>query len=323
LNQIERRLLTLKPIAYLIRKSKEIIIPGFQGIPLFDVIQFFFSQINRIGLNDRAAVISFNVMMAIPAACLFLFSVVPYLPVSGQFREELLALTKDITPDKKTYVMVEEFLTDYFTKSRGGLISFGFLLVIFYASNAMMGIIRAFDQSILDAKTYFMHKRWRAIRLTLILILLLICVVFFLMGHDAMESLLKGLFGMKKRAHLWWWENSRWLVIILLIFLGISFIYKYAPSVKKRWNIVSPGSLLATFLMLATTIGFSFWVNHFGNYNKVYGSIGTVMVIMVLIELNSLILLIGFELNVSITSIQKKVAERDRAYLEEITTLIS
>ncbi len=301
-----------------------IIIPGFEGIPLFDVIQFFFSQINRIGLNDRASVISFNVIMAIPAACLFLFSVIPYLPVSAQFRNELLALTKDITPDRRTYLMVEDFLNDYFKKSRGGLISFGFLLVIFYASNATMGIIRTFDQSILDAKTYFMHKRWRAIRLTLMLIVLLICVVFFLMGHDAMQSLLKNLFGMKKRAHLWWWENSRWMVIVLLIFMSISLIYKYAPSVEKRWKLISPGSLLATFLTLATTIGFSFWVTRFGNYNKVYGSIGTVMVIMILIELNSLILLIGFELNVSILSLQKKVAERERALLEEdITSLVS
>jgi membrane protein len=117
---------------------------------------------------------------------------------------------------------------------------------------------------------------------------------------------------MRKRVHLGWWENTRWMVIILLIFLGISLIYKFAPSVEKRWKLISPGSLLATFLTLATTIGFSYWVNHFGRYNKVYGSIGTILVIMLLIELNALILLIGFELNVSITYLQKKVAERNK-----------
>jgi membrane protein len=180
----------------------------------------------------------------------------------------------------------------------------------------MMGIIRTFDKSILDAKTYFMHKRWRAIRLTIILILLVISAVFFLMGHDALEGILKRFFGIKKRVHLGWWENTRWMVIILLIFLGISLIYKFAPSVEKRWKLISPGSLLATFLTLATTIGFSYWVNHFGRYDKVYGSIGTILVIMLLIELNALILLIGFELNVSITYLQKKVAERKKLELE-------
>lgn len=316
MTKLERIFVTSKPVSYLIRKSKEIIIPGFQGIPLYDVVHFFFMQVRRIGLNDRASVIAFHLIMAIPAACLFLFSVIPYLPGSVDFKNELLLLTKDLTPDKKTYDLIAKFLNDYFKKSQGGLISFGFLLVIFYASNAMMGIIRTFDKSILDAKTYFMHKRWRAIRLTIILILLVISAVFFLMGHDALETVLKRLFGLRKRVQLGWWENTRWLVIILLIFLGISLIYKYAPSVEKRWKLVSPGSLLATFLTLATTIGFSYWVNHFGRYDKVYGSIGTVLVIMLLIELNALILLIGFELNVSITFLQRKVAERKKLELE-------
>ena len=90
-----------------------------------------------------------------------------------------------------------------------------------------------------------------------------------------------------------------------LFYYGIAFIYKFAPSVKKRWSLQSPGSLLASFLMLITTLAFSFYVTNFGNYNKVYGSIGTVMVLMILIYFNSLILLIGFELNVSILYLNK------------------
>ena len=123
--KIERLIVTSRPIAFLIRKSKQIVIPGFQGLPLFDVVRVFFLQINKIGLNERAAAISFNIIMAIPAACIFLFSVVPYLPVSAQFRIELLALTKDLTPNKKTYDLMESFLNDFFKKSKGGfLVSF-------------------------------------------------------------------------------------------------------------------------------------------------------------------------------------------------------
>lgn len=322
MTKLERIIVTFPPAAFLIRKSKQVILPGFQGIPLFDVIEFFLNQVKKIGLTERASAISFNLIMAIPAACIFLFSVVPYLPVSTQFKAELLSLTKDLSPNQNTYNLVESFLNDFFKKSRGGLLSFGFLLVIFYASNAMMGVIRTFDKSISDAKTYFFHKRWRAIRLTIILILLVISSVLFLIGHDALEKILKNYFHLARKTQLNWWESTRWVVIVLLIFLGISFIYKYAPSVEKRWNLVSPGSLLATFLTLATTIGFSYWVNHFGSYNKVYGSIGTVLVIMLLIDFNSLILLIGFELNVSITHLQKKVEERknERKTNSSITT---
>lgn len=323
MTKLERLLITSKPIAFLIRKSKQFTIPGFQGLPLFDVIRFFFIQVNKIGLNERAAAISFNAIMAIPAACIFLFSVVPYLPVSEQFKTELLSLTKDLTPNEKTYRLVETFLNDFFRKSRGGLLSFGILLVIFYASNAMMGIIRTFDKSILHAKTHFIHKRWKAIKLTLLLILLVICSVLFLIGHDALQKILRHYFHFNRDNWLWWWEGTRWLVIIFLIFFGISIIYRYAPSVEKKWNFISPGSLLATFLTLASTIIFSFWVTHFGSYNKVYGSIGTVLIIMILIDFNALILLIGFELNVSITYLQKQVEtrrkEEDASIIESIS----
>jgi membrane protein len=95
----------------------------------------------------------------------------------------------------------------------------------------------------------------------------------------------------------------------------IAFIYKYAPAVHKRWRLSSPGTLLATVLTIMTTFLFSFWVNTFNSFNKIYGSIGTVLVIMLLTYFNSLILLIGFELNVSIHSL-KILAER-RAKQEE------
>jgi membrane protein len=100
----------------------------------------------------------------------------------------------------------------------------------------------------------------------------------------------------------------RWSIIIGLLFTGISLIYTYAPSVKKKWSFVSAGSLLATTLTLLTTLVFSYWVDLFAssNYNKVYGSIGTVLIIMLLMYINSLILLIGFELNVSLTYLTKQ-----------------
>jgi membrane protein len=216
---------------------------------------------------------------------------------------------------------VETFLNDFFKKSKGGLLSFGILMVIFYASNAMMGIIRTFDKSILHAKTHFIYKRWKAIKLTLLLILLVISSVLFLIGHDALVKILQHYFNFKKANLLWWWESTRWLVIVALIFFGISIIYRYAPSVEEKWNLVSPGSLLATFLTLASTIIFSYWVTHFGSYNKIYGSIGTVLVIMIIIDFNALILLIGFELNVSITYLQKQVETRRKA--EEASTIES
>jgi membrane protein len=118
---------------------------------------------------------------------------------------------------------------------------------------------------------------------------------------------------------IFWVKVLRLIFTTALFFYSISFIYKYAPSVKKRWHTVSPGSILATFLSIITTIGFSYWVNHFGNFNKIYGSIGTVLILMLFIYFNSLILLIGFELNVSITFLKAAAEERRQ---QELSNLI-
>jgi membrane protein len=104
----------------------------------------------------------------------------------------------------------------------------------------------------------------------------------------------------------------RWLLIVSLIFYAHAFIYKYAPSIQKRWKLVSPGAILATFLSILTTLGFSLFVNNFGKYNALYGSIGTIIVLMIIIYINSLVLLIGYELNVSIHSLKAMATERQK-----------
>src|SRR5258707_65561 len=108
----------------------------------------------------------------------------------------------------------------------------------------------------------------------------------------------------------WLFRTVRWVVIIPLFYFAIAFIYKYGPAVHKRWRLFSPGTFLATALTIIITVAFSYWVNNFGTYNKVYGSIGTVMILMLMIYFNSLILLIGYELNVSIHHLQVLARER-------------
>lgn len=316
MTKFEKILINLPPIAFIIKKSKHLYVPGFKRIPLFDVIKFFFQQVNKIGLNERAAAISFNLIQALPAAILFLFSIIPYLPESFNTKAEILGLFKDLSPNSNSFKLIETLVNEML-KKHVGVFSFGFLLVMFYASNAMIGVIRTFDKSISEKKQFFLHKRVRAIQLTLILICLVILSTVMMIGQDQLACILKKLFHFNRKEILPWWNILRWIIVIALIFFGISLIYKFAPSVKKRWDIISPGSILATTLTLFTTIVFSYWVNHFANYNKIYGSIGTILIIMFLLYINSLILLIGFELNVSLTHLQSEVEKRNKKELNE------
>ena len=292
------------------QKAKAIYIPGFQNVNLYQVLSFVYKQLNTLGLYDRASAISFNLIMALPAGFLFLFSIIPYFPKAFKVKKQILSVFKDIAPNSSTYKFIMEIINDLLSQ-HVGIFSFGFLLLLFYASNAMTGIIRSFDKSIMQNKPFFLHQRMRAIRLTIILILLVFASLLVLIGQDQLTRLLREVFDIKRKTIIPYWNSVRWAIIILLLFFGNAFIYKYAPLIKERWPLNSPGALLSTLLMLITTLGFSYWVNNFSSYSKIYGSIGTVLVVMTLIYLNSLILLIGFELNVSIEVLKKEQNQLD------------
>jgi len=298
------------PFLFLKRKAKVIYIPGFERVNLYQVLNFLFKQLNTLGLYDRASAISFNLIMALPAGFLFLFSIIPYFPSTFKIKKQILSVFKDIAPNSSTYKFILEIINDLLSQ-HVGIFSFGFLLLLFYASNAMTGIIRSFDKSIMQNKPFFLHQRMRAIRLTIILILLVFASLLVLIGQDQLTRLLREVFDIKRKTIVPYWNLVRWSVIILLLFFGNAFIYKYAPLMKEKWSLMSPGALLSTLLMLITTLGFSYWVNHFSSYNKIYGSIGTVLVVMTLVYINALILLIGFELNVSIEVLKKEQNQLD------------
>jgi membrane protein len=308
--QLEITKRTAPVYRYIKRKAKNVYVPGFQRINLYQVIKFLFKQLNTIGLYDRASAISFNLIMALPAGFLFLFTIIPYFPKTFKVKKQILSLFKDIAPNSSTYKFILDIINDLLSQ-HVGIFSFGFILLLFYASNAMTGIIRSFDKSIMQNKPFFLHQRMRAIRLTIILILLVFASLIVLIGQDQLTTLLREVFDIKRKAILPYWNTLRWLIIILLLFFGNAFIYKYAPLVKEKWPLASPGSLLSTTLMLITTGGFSYWVNNFSSYNKIYGSIGTVLVVMTLVYINALILLIGFELNVSIEVLKKEQEQID------------
>jgi len=310
--KLERIIYNTPAFHWIEGKSKKIILPGFQGVPLFDVSKFFFNQVKKVGLNDRARSISFSFLTAIPAATIFICTLIPYLPIAVQIKKQLLYITKDISPNDNTYQLVRQFLEDFLDKPRVGLLSFGFLLALFYSSNAMIGIMRSFNKSLIyNSKRSALATRWMAIKLTLLFLAMVIGSVIILVTQaQLLRSLMTWLHITNKASVRLLFKTVRWVVIIPLFYMAIACIYKYGPAVHKRWNLFSSGTLLATSLTILITVLFSYWVNSFGNYNKVYGSIGTIMILMLLIYFNSLILLIGYELNVSIHHLKVMAEER-------------
>ena len=310
MTKLERILLNLPPVRFVTEKTKHIILPGFDKVPLYDVIVFFLSQVKKVGLTERASAVAYNFIMAIPPTCLFIFTLIPQLPFipKDTIEAQLHHLINDMIPAKEYNRGIIDFVDGFLNQPRVGLISFGFVLLIFFASNGMMGLMRSFNKNYIGfEKRSDLKSRWMAIKLTFIILGLLVACLVLL----AMQGAVLRWLGVKaKLAAII--SPVRWVFIIGLVFYAIAFIYKYAPAMQKRWKLVSPGSILATFLSLLATLGFSFFVSNFGKYNALYGSIGTIIVAMILIYINALVLLIGYELNVSIHSIKALADERAR-----------
>jgi membrane protein len=309
LTKIQRIIINYTPIPFLLRKSKRWFLPGFQGLALYDVIQFFRSQLKQHGLSERAAAISYNFIMAIPPSLLFLFTLIPNLPFVSKkiLKLQMHTLILDIVPNKIYNKQVITFIDSFIDGSKLGLLSFGLLLTLYFASNGMMGIMRSFNKKYVGFETRKgIVVRVVALRLTILIFSLLLAYLLLLIMEGSLlkatvkNSILRDIIG-----------YTRWGFIIILVYLIIGLIFKYAPAIRKKWNFTSPGTILATLLSLAASVGFAIYVNNFGKYNALYGSIGTIMMIMALIYINSLALLIGFELNVSIHSLKVIAAERE------------
>lgn len=281
-------------------------LPGFHGVSINYVIHFFVKGFQKGSLVTRASAIAFNILLGLLPSMIFLFTLIPFIPIQN-FQSELLQFFKSILP-ANVFSLLNNTLTEVITERRNGLLIFMFLATILLSTNGIHAVINAFIVSSHKFKT----RTWFSQRLTS---LFLVFVIFFLLSVSII-LLIGGRFILEKTVEtglvernftFYLFSASKWLLFLILILIAISTLYYEIPAGKKTWHFFSPGSIMATFLFLISSLGFTAYVNNFGQYNKLYGSIGTVMVLMLWLYFNSISLLVGFELNASIkTAIKKK-----------------
>ena len=300
-----------RPVKYLIRKSKKWSPAGLQGMTLYAVMRNFVKDFNMPDFTEKASAISYNFIMSVPTSCLFLFTLIPNLPFISKrgIKYQLHGLIHDIIPSRTYNAGLIQFVDSFIDGSKIGMISSTFILSLFFASGAVMGLMRSFNKNYVGfQRVRGLKKRWEAIKLTMMLFgLLLSCLLLLLLQRRMLKWM--GIENVDLRNLIMY---GKWLFIVGLIFYSYAFIYRYAPSTTRRWNLVSPGAVVATFLSILVTIGFTTFVNNFGRYNILYGSIGTIMVIMIMIFLNSLVVLIGFEINLSINTLKTNAENMQR-----------
>lgn len=300
----ENIILHSRPYRRLVERTKTLILPGFEGLPLYDVLKHFGQETKNRGLGDRARAISFNFLLAIPPFFIFLFTLVPYIPVKN-IEPTLYDLAQDLTPNYNTYMIVRGMIHDFLYTHRNGLLSIAFLMGFFYSSNGVMGILRSFSK--IQGAGFRKRKWWQnrliALQLTAILVLLLLITVALIIAQGTTLRWLFNLVGITSTLLRNVLDIARWVLIVMLFYSVNAVLYRIGAATTRKWKFITAGATVATVCMILVTIGFSWFVNNFGNYNKIYGSIGTILVLMLWIFFNSFFLLVGFELNASIRSV--------------------
>lgn len=312
IDQLKRRILTSQFVRKTIRISKIVVLPGFDKLPIYYVAKFFIKGIKEGLLDTKASSMAFRFFMALFPTLIFLLTLLPYIPIPN-FKTELLKLLEDLLPESG-YLFLEETVIKLVSDTDGGLLSFGFLFAIFLATNGIDSMLLAFEDSINTSHNRnFFHKKLLSVEILFILTILIIIaiaailfsvyLVNFVLEKGSIASILLIV--------------GKWIIMAALGFFAISFIYYIGGNRKLKWRFFSAGSTLATLMVLLVSFGFGYYVDNFANYDKIYGSIGTIIVIMLWIYFNSYVLLVGFELNASIQQAGSAKALEDTLEKEE------
>ena len=301
--EIEDKLDKIPIVCALVRIGKKIKIPGLEGMSLYDVLEMYFIGIIEGALTTRASGIAYSFFMAIFPFLLFIFTLIPYIQIEG-FQEGLLSIITDVLPPK-TYDLLGPVIEDIIKNQYSGLLSFGFVVSLFLMANGVNAIFGGFEHS------YHIKEVRNVFRSYFIAIVVSLVIVFFLIVTVVvitfLELFIKQQVGLQwLEEHLIWLQLGRGIIFLTMIFTTVSMLYHYGVKEGKESRFFSPGAVLTTLLSILTFYLFGYYVTEFAKYNELYGSIGTLLILMLFIWLNAIILLLGFELNASISSLRKR-----------------
>ncbi len=285
-------------------QSQRIKLPLFEGLSLYDVTSFFFRGIVEGRITNRAGSVAYSFFIALFPGIIFLFTLIPYFNVATLQEEIFNMLYRVMPPD--TFDAAQSTIEDVLKNKRGGLLSFGFVFALLFATNGVNSLISNFNHSAhqLEIRSFWKQQLVALILTLVIALTFLVDVVLIIFSSTVLNEVLSFL-------HLdtispLIVETTRFLLMLLVVMFTITILYNYGPAKRREWRFISPGALLATALIIISSFGFSFYVSNFSQYNKLYGSIGTLLVILLWIYVNALVLILGFELNASIASAKYK-----------------
>ena len=282
-------------------------IPGLEGMNLYDLLELYISGIVKGALTSRAGSIAFSFFIALFPFALFVLTLIPFVPIEG-FQDDFMSLVYTVMPSKDASDAVAHVLNDIANNKYGELLSFGFILSIFLMTNGVNAVLSGFEYTYHQIQTRTVIRQYLvSLGISLVLsFLLLITVGAVILIEFFIKSLNEQ--GMVSDTNFWL-SSIQFIILIAMLFIGISLLYYFGTKEGKHSSFFSPGTILTVVLFLINFKIFQIYLEKFGQYNQLYGSIGTVLIIMLFIWLNSIILLLGFEMNASLLKLHHKNLE--------------
>lgn len=278
-------------------------VPGFEGVPLYDVLVYFIRGFTQVNLIDRAAAVAFYVFLALFPTILFLFTLLPYFPLQGVTQNVLEALQSFLPPG--TYESVASTINQIMSIEHGGLMSIGLLLAFYFSTSAISSFFRGFNMGDKEfGQVSFIKIQVYSILVMIMFVLLLVLSIALITFGQRILPVLFTKMHIYSGVVVFLINLVRWLIIIFALIVAMSLLYHFGNPRSRKFKLFTPGSLLFAGMFIVGTVLFNFYISNISTYNLLYGSIGGLIIFIIWIYFNCILILIGYELNKSIAKAQ-------------------
>lgn len=302
MSTVDDQLEKIPIVRNLVRLAQRIKLPWLEGLSLYELLKLYFIGIVEGAFSYRAGAIAFSFFMALFPFALFILNLIPFIPIEG-FQEDFLEFIEQGVPPN-TFDAIRNIVDDILNNSYQGLLSWGFILSIFLMSNGINAILGGFESSYhITITRSFIKQYMISVAMSLLLSLILIVTVAAIVVSEVLI--------LKIELHQFMGDISLIQItsfgfVILMILITTSLLFKFGTRQTRQIPFISIGSVFTTLLILLSSYIFGIYVLKFAKYNELYGSIGTLLILMFYIWINCMILLLGFELNATINKFKRK-----------------
>ncbi len=306
----EEKLDKVPVVNIMVRFFKQLKLPGLEGLSFYDLLELYITGIVKGALTTRASAIAFSFFTAIFPFLLFVLIIIPYVPIDD-FKIEFLQFLESFLPPSTSDFFFQNIFENIDQTERGGLLSSVFVLSMLLMANGVNAVFSGFEYSYHEQLTRNVFKQYMYALSIAIILVFLVIITIIVLGYIQIYVVQGFVHALEDRGFevdsggVFWAGVVKYLFFVLMIYIATATLYYFGTREGKESRFFSIGALFTTLLIMLTSYLFGVYIENFSQYNKLYGSIGALLILLFYLWLNANILLLGYELNASLQYLKK------------------